>query len=143
MADPARLARSEGRRAIMQVVQLSAQPVSRRAVLILTQRFSSTYCVDIRTVVMGAVVAARTMLIRSGADLGASIAEARLVRGLTQEGLAGQSGVERTYLARLEAGLSVQMLERSLDLLRLLGADVVVTLPEAPSVEEAAFDGRP
>ncbi len=83
------------------------------------------------------------MLIRSGADLGASIAEARLIRGLTQDNLARQGGVERTYLARLEAGSSVQMLERSLDLLRLLGADVVVTLPEAPAAKEAALDGRP
>jgi transcriptional regulator with XRE-family HTH domain len=72
----------------------------------------------------------RIMLVRSSGDLGAAIAEARLLRGLTQEQLATESGIDRTYLARLESGASVQLLERSLKLLRRLGAEVVVTLPE-------------
>jgi transcriptional regulator with XRE-family HTH domain len=87
-------------------------------------------------------MAARTMLVRSGADLGASIAEARLLHGLTQEQLAAASGIDRTYLARLEAGASVQLLERSLALLRRLGADVIVTLPAA-TAKKADLDESP
>jgi transcriptional regulator with XRE-family HTH domain len=75
----------------------------------------------------------RTMLVRSAGDLGAAVAEARRLRGLTQEQLASQSGIERTYLARLEAGASVLLLNRSLQLLRRLGAEVIVNLPESPS----------
>ena len=80
---------------------------------------------------------ARTMVVRSGSDLGASVAEARLLRGLTQEQLSALSGVDRTYLARMEAGATVQLLERSLRLLRRLGAEVIVMLPESsPPVAE-------
>jgi transcriptional regulator with XRE-family HTH domain len=72
----------------------------------------------------------RTMLVRGADDLGAAVAEARRLRGLTQEQLATQSGIERTYLARLEAGATVLLLDRALQLLRRLGAEVIVQLPE-------------
>ena len=52
---------------------------------------------------------------------------------LTQSQLADQSGVERTYLAKLEAGLSTLLLDRSLRLLRRLGARLVVELPDRPA----------
>jgi len=42
------------------------------------------------------------------------------------------SGIERTYLAKLEAGLSTLLLDRSLRLLRRLGARLVVELPVDP-----------
>lgn len=54
----------------------------------------------------------------------------RSARGLTQEDLAHQVGVERTYLARLEAGATVLLLDRALRILRRLGATVTITLPE-------------
>lgn len=73
---------------------------------------------------------ARTFTVRTGADLGAAVREARLTAGLTQDQLAEQASVERTYLARMEAGMSVLMVQRALRLLRLLGAEVTVTLPE-------------
>ncbi|GAB3267188.1 helix-turn-helix domain-containing protein [Kineosporia babensis] len=72
-------------------------------------------------------------LVRGGSDLGAAVAESRLIRGLTQEQLSEETGIERTYLARLEAGASVQLLDRALFLLRRLGAEVTVTLPEEPA----------
>jgi transcriptional regulator with XRE-family HTH domain len=72
----------------------------------------------------------RTMLVRGADDLGAAVAEARRLRGLTQEQLATQSGIERTYLARLEAGATVLLLDRALQLLRRLGAEVIVQLPD-------------
>lgn len=88
--------------------------------------------------------ALRTMLVRSAGDLGAAVAEARRLKGLTQEQLAAQSGIERTYLARLEAGASVLLLNRCLQLLRRLGAEVIVNLPEAVSSKPGGpDDGSP
>lgn len=68
--------------------------------------------------------------IRRAEDLGLAVSEARRALGMTQLELAEQSGVERTYLAKLEAGLSTLLLERSLRLLRRLGARLVVELPD-------------
>jgi transcriptional regulator with XRE-family HTH domain len=67
--------------------------------------------------------------IRSAADLGRAIAGVRGKRGLTQQRLADGAGLERSYLARLEAGASTLALERALRLLRRMGATVTVTLP--------------
>ena len=71
-------------------------------------------------------------MVRSGSDLGAAVAELRQERGLTQEQLARQVGIDRTYLARLENGMSVQLVDRALLLLRRLGAEVMITSPEEP-----------
>jgi transcriptional regulator with XRE-family HTH domain len=78
---------------------------------------------------------ARMFTVRSGADLGAAVAEARHSAGLSQQQLAERVDLDRTYLARLEAGASVQLLERALLLLRRLGAEVTVTLPDPPAFE--------
>jgi transcriptional regulator with XRE-family HTH domain len=67
--------------------------------------------------------------IRRPQDLGLAVSEARRVAGLTQAQLSDDSGVERTYLAKLEAGLSTLLLERAIRLLRRLGARLVVELP--------------
>jgi len=67
--------------------------------------------------------------VRKPADLGRAIAGARRERGLTQEQLAGELGIKRSYLSELEAGVSTIALERSLRALRRLGAKVTVTLP--------------
>jgi transcriptional regulator with XRE-family HTH domain len=74
---------------------------------------------------------ARHVAVRTGADLGVAVAEARAARGLTQSELAKAAGLDRTYLARMESGLSVQLLDRALRVLRRLGAEVTVTLPDA------------
>jgi transcriptional regulator with XRE-family HTH domain len=68
--------------------------------------------------------------IRRSEDLGLAVSEGRRVRGLTQVELAEQSGIERTYLAKLESGLNTLLLDRSLRLLRRLGARLVVELPD-------------
>lgn len=70
----------------------------------------------------------RRYAVRSVADIGRTIAEARRERGLTQEQLASQLGIHRTYLARLENGQSSLQLERILQLLRKLGVTVEATL---------------
>jgi HTH-type transcriptional regulator / antitoxin HipB len=67
--------------------------------------------------------------IRSPADLGRAIAGARHERGLSQEDLARELGLDRSYLSELEAGRSTIAVERSLRALRRLGATVTVTLP--------------
>ncbi len=69
--------------------------------------------------------------IRSVADLGRAIAGVRRARGLTQQQLAKEAGVERSYLARLEAGASTLAIERSLRLLRRMGASVTVSVDES------------
>ena len=66
--------------------------------------------------------------IRSGEDLGRAIADVRASRGLTQSDLATQAGLSRAYLAKIEAGRSVSLLEHELRLLRRLGATVTITV---------------
>jgi transcriptional regulator with XRE-family HTH domain len=68
--------------------------------------------------------------IRRSEDLGLAVSEARRALGLTQAQLAERSGIERTYLAKLESGLSTLLLDRTLRLFRRLGARLVVELPD-------------
>jgi transcriptional regulator with XRE-family HTH domain len=77
------------------------------------------------------------IVIRRAEDLGLAVSEARRTLGLTQAQLAEQSSIERTYLAKLEAGASTLLLDRSLRLLRRLGARIVVELPDDPGDETA------
>ncbi len=68
--------------------------------------------------------------VRSAADLGRAVKGAREAAGLTQQELADLVAVDRSYLARIETGLSVLLLERMLRMLRRLGAEVSVTVPD-------------
>jgi transcriptional regulator with XRE-family HTH domain len=78
--------------------------------------------------------------IRRAEDLGMAVSEARRAFGLTQVQLAEQSGVERTYLAKLEAGLSTLLLDRTLRLLRRLGARLVVEIPDNATSDSGVGD---
>jgi transcriptional regulator with XRE-family HTH domain len=51
-------------------------------------------------------------------------------QGAQDRRFAEQSGVERTYLAKLEAGMTTLLVDRTLRLLRRLGARLVVELPD-------------
>lgn len=73
----------------------------------------------------------RRYQIRTVEDVGRTVAEARLFRGLTQEQLAAKARVERTYLAKIEAGHTVQQIERLLSLLRSLGVELYATQERA------------
>ena len=75
----------------------------------------------------------REFVVRSPQDLGRMIAEARVSRGLTQAELAEAADVERTYLARLEAGHTTLQVMRTLELLRRLG----VTLHGSLDLDDA------
>lgn len=83
---------------------------------------------------------ARQVTVRTAADLGAALAEARRCTGLSQAQVSEQTGVPRTYLARMETGLTVALLDRALLVLRRLGAQVVVTLPDGAPAPAAARD---
>lgn len=69
----------------------------------------------------------RRWAIRTPEDFGRTIADLRALRGLTQEELARQGGISRNYLAQLERGLTVALVERVLRLLRRLDAEITVT----------------
>lgn len=66
----------------------------------------------------------RRFVVRAPEDLGRTIAEARHERNLTQEELADATNMDRTYLARLEAGQSTILIERMLRLLQELGVSI-------------------
>ena len=72
----------------------------------------------------------RAWSIHSPADLGRAIAGVRAKRGLTQEELARATGIDRGYLARLEAGASPLVLERSIRALRRMGASVTISIQQ-------------
>ncbi|HZJ02286.1 MAG TPA: helix-turn-helix transcriptional regulator [Thermoleophilia bacterium] len=61
--------------------------------------------------------------------MGRAVAGVRRARGLTQVELAEEVGLDRSYLARMEAGASVLLLERAIRILRRMGATITVTLP--------------
>ncbi len=68
--------------------------------------------------------------VRSGEDLGRAMAGVRRRRGLSQEEAARQVGLDRSYLAKLEAGRSSSSLEHVLRTLRRLGATVTVVFED-------------
>jgi len=72
----------------------------------------------------------RSWSVRSPADLGRAIAGVRAERKLTQADLAEQTGINRSYIAELEAGASTLVVERALRILRRMGATVTITVPE-------------
>ena len=60
-------------------------------------------------------------VIRTPADLGRTISEGRLARGVTQQELANRTGIERAYLSRMEGGLETVQVQRIFATLRALG----------------------
>ena len=72
-----------------------------------------------------------TYRLRSGADLGRVLRDARTERGLSQQDVIEEFGLsfDRTRLARIENGEGFQSLDRALSVLRRLGVDVVATIP--------------
>ncbi len=70
-----------------------------------------------------------TWVVRSPEDLARALAGARTARGLTQQQLAEQTGIGRSYLAELESGAASPMvIDRLLRALRRSGATVTVTV---------------
>ena len=59
--------------------------------------------------------------VRNSADLGRTIAEARTLTNVSQTELSAQTGIDRSYLSRMEGGLSTVHIERLFVTLRALG----------------------
>jgi len=71
-------------------------------------------------------MAVRTWTVRSPEDVGRAVADIRRQRGMTQESLAKEGGLSRSWLAKLETGHTTPVLEHLLRLLRRLGATVTI-----------------
>ena len=69
-------------------------------------------------------------IVRSAEDLGRAVAGVRAERGLTQEALAAETGIARSYIARIESGVTTLVVERLLRMLRRMGATVTVCLDD-------------
>ena len=65
-------------------------------------------------------------LVYNAEALGEAIRHFRKQAGLTQAELAEQVGIQRSYLAELEAGKVTEQTQRLVSLLRALGARIVV-----------------
>jgi transcriptional regulator with XRE-family HTH domain len=80
-----------------------------------------SYCVDMST---------QSYRVRSGADLGRVLRDARSEKGLTQQQVIDELSLnfDRSRLARIEAGEGFQSLDRALSVLRRLGVEVTATL---------------
>jgi HTH-type transcriptional regulator/antitoxin HipB len=69
-------------------------------------------------------------IVRSAADFGRALAGIRAQRRLTQEDLAAKAGVSRTYIARIESGVTTLAVDRLLRMLRRMGATVTISLDD-------------
>lgn len=67
-----------------------------------------------------------THSVRSAADLGAAIGDARRDAGLTQQELARRVSISRPYLAQVEHGRTSRLLDLLFDLLRVVDLELVV-----------------
>lgn len=82
----------------------------------------------------------RVVRVRSERDLGLALREARRSRGLTQADLAEQIGIERAYLAALEAGRSTRLVGHLLRSFRRLGVNVTISWDVSDRRSESSDD---
>ena len=69
-----------------------------------------------------------TYQIRSGSDLGRTIAQLRRDRNLSQAELAQLAGSSPAYIAKIESGRTSSILEHELRVLRRLGATITIEI---------------
>lgn len=69
----------------------------------------------------------RTSRLRSPADFGLAVQQARLSRGLTQSDLADELGITQSAVSEIEAGKSTIYLRRLLSLARATGLEFSAT----------------
>lgn len=83
--------------------------------------------------------------VRTGDDLGRVLRDARTGRGMTQQQLVDELGLDfdRTRLARIESGEGFQSLDRALSVLRRLGVDVYATVPSPGDPDDRDEAGAP
>lgn len=68
-----------------------------------------------------------TARLRSPADVGLAVQQARLTRGLSQSELAAELGMHQSALSEIEAGKSTIYLRRLLELARATGLELTAT----------------
>ncbi|MHB8319658.1 MAG: helix-turn-helix transcriptional regulator [Acidimicrobiales bacterium] len=62
----------------------------------------------------------------NSSELGSALAEVRRTQGATQADIAEQIGVDRTYVARMESGLSTRQMQRIFAILRDAGFELAI-----------------
>lgn len=67
--------------------------------------------------------------VRSAAELGAFLRQARERAGISQEALADELGIDRKYLYRIESGRPTRYTLRLFALTRMLGVRITVDQP--------------
>lgn len=68
----------------------------------------------------------RQWRVSNSSELGSALAEVRRGRGATQADIAEQIGVDRTYVARMETGLSTRYMQRIFAILRDAGFELEI-----------------
>lgn len=71
-----------------------------------------------------------TATVRSAADFGMALQQARLAAGMTQRDLAEQMGVSQKYVWEMETGKSVAAIERLLSAFKATGVKLIAEVPE-------------
>ena len=79
----------------------------------------------------------REIRIRGAEDLTAAVGEVRRNRHLTQQELADEVGITRSYLAQVEVGRPSSVIDHALTSLRRMGATVTVTYQPLDSTPAA------
>jgi len=74
--------------------------------------------------VVGTTMASYEAKLRSPADIGLAIQQARLARGLTQVELADQLGISQRSVSELESGKPTIWARRMFDLMRATGVEL-------------------
>ena len=80
----------------------------------------------------------QTVRVTAAKDFGLALQVARTAHGLTQQAAADRMHVDRSYLSRLESGNTTLQLERIMQMLRRLGAEVQVVIPNATDAQAPA-----
>lgn len=80
-------------------------------------------------------------VIRSTEDLGRAIAELRHARGLSQQELADQLGIERSYVSKLEGGRFSRVLDLLIEAASRLGGEIAVEASAPPASTEPGRGG--
>lgn len=71
-----------------------------------------------------------TATVRSPADFGMALQQARLAAGMTQRDLAEMMGVSQKYVWEMESGKKVAAIERILSAFKATGVKLIAEVPE-------------
>ena len=81
-------------------------------------------------------------ILRSPADFGLAIQQARMTQGLTQAELAAELGISQSAISEIESGKSTIYLRRFLSLARATGIELSASWSEPTETEEQPHASR-